>query len=94
MNNPTPVPSDQQSSDLYYMQVTGHCGNSLLWWRSGKHGYTLDIQKAHVWTRDEAMRQHKSRPTEDFPWRKDYIDARLQHHVHCEVVDAQEGRAV
>lgn len=87
------LPTDQ-SNDLYYMQVTGHCGNSLLWWRNGRHGYTLDIQQAHVFTRDEAMRQHRTRPTEDFPWRKDYIDAHIQHHVHCELVDAKEGRAV
>lgn len=83
---------DEQSNDLYYMQVTGHCGNSLLWWRKGKHGYTLDIQKAHVFSREEAMRQHKMRPTEDFPWRKEYIDANVQLHVNVESVSPKEGR--
>jgi len=82
------------SDDLYYMQTTGHVGNSLLWWRKGRHGYTCDIQQAHVFTREEALRQHECRPTEDFPWRKSYIDARLQHHVDSQLVDTAEGRAV
>lgn len=87
--------TEQRTPDeLYYLQVKGYCGNSLLWWKKDRHGYTCDIQQAHVFTREEAFGQHECRPTEDFPWRKDYIDARLQHHVNCDVVDAKEGRAV
>lgn len=80
--------------DLYYMQVKGYCGNSLLWWKHGRHGYTCDIKQAHVFNYDEAMGQHRVRPDQDFPWRKAYIDANLQHHVSSEAVDPSEGRIV
>lgn len=79
---------------LCYMQVKGYSGNSLLWWRKGKSGYTCDIQQAHVFTHDEAMRQHRMRPDVDFPWRKEYIDARVQLHVNVETISPKEGRAV
>lgn len=85
--------SRTSNQQLYYMQVRGYSGNSLLWWKKGRHGYTEDIQQAHVFTHDEAMRQHKMRPTEDFPWRKEYIDAHVQLHVHVETISPGEGRA-
>lgn len=87
--------SSHQSNedDLYYLQTRGYVGNSLMWWKQGKHGYTCDIQQAHVWTKAEAFGQAKVRPTEDFPWPKDYIDAHLQHHVNSQHVsrDPCEG---
>jgi hypothetical protein len=78
---------------LYYLQVKGFLGDSLLWWKKGKHGYTADIQQAEVWTRDAAFAQHRVRPDTDFPWRKDYIDSRLQHHVSSEKVRRKEEGA-
>lgn len=78
--------------ELYYMQAVGHCGNSLLWWKKGRCGYTCDIQQAHVFTRDEALRQHRTRPDVDFPWRKSYIDGLVQLHVNVETVSPKEGR--
>jgi hypothetical protein len=83
------LPSEEP---LYYLQIHGsYSGDSLLWWREGKHGYTCDIKKAHVFTKAEAYAQHASR-IEDRPWRKDYVDAHLQHHVsneHAKWKDAQ-----
>lgn len=82
------------ASDLYYLQTRGHVGNSYLWWKEGKHGYTIDIQQAHVFTKEEAYGQAKVRPTEDFPWRKDYIDAHVEFHVNSEKVSRQDPNAV
>lgn len=83
-----------EDHDLYYLQVKGsYSGNSLVWWRSGRHGYTSDIQQAHVFTRAEAFGQAKVRPDLDIPWRKAYIDARLQHHVNCETVGRNDQGA-
>jgi hypothetical protein len=75
---------------LYYLQVRGYAGNSLLWWKNGRHGYTADIKQAHVFTKEEAFAQAKVRPTEDFPWKKGYIDAHLQHHVNSETVSRKD----
>jgi len=66
---------------LYYLQCRGFNGDSLLWWRKGRNGYTTDLRKAHVFTKEEAFAQARCRPTEDFPWRKDYVDARAQPHI-------------
>ena len=75
-----PIPNPE----LFYLQVHGsYSGDSLIWWREGKHGYTCDIKQAHAFTREEAYAQHRCRP-EDRPWRKDYVDAHLQHHVSNE----------
>jgi hypothetical protein len=89
------MPSEQVPSkdQLYYLQVRGYCGNSVLWWRKGRCGYTSDIQAAHVFTKDEAFGQQRCRPDEDFPWRKDYIDSILQSHVHCEHLDRDHEAA-
>jgi hypothetical protein len=86
-----PLSTDQQ--DLYYMQTKGYSGDSLLWWRQGKHGYTVDIKQAHVWSKTDAFRQHECRPDQDFPWRKEYIDAHLQHSVSSEHVSRRADGA-
>ena len=43
--------------------------NHLLFWRKNGAGYTTDIKEAHVFTREEAYRQHRSRDT-DIPVQK------------------------
>jgi hypothetical protein len=73
--------------DEYYLQVKGFSGNSLLWWKKDRHGYTTNISQAHVFTKDEAYRQHALRPTVDIPWGKDYIDAQAELHVNSENVN-------
>lgn len=81
------------SKDVFYLQARGHTGNSLLWWREGRHGYTNDIRKAHVFTRDEAFAQHRCRPDTDFPWRKEYIDAHVQLHVVVDDIGHEDEQA-
>ena len=88
MNDPQPT-----DEPLYYLQ-TGFSGNSLLWWREGKSGYTSDVQHAHVFTKAEAFGQAKTRPGVDLPWRKDYIDAHLEFHVNNEKVSRKDEGAV
>lgn len=31
----------------------GYVGNSMVWWREGHHGYTLNLNEAHRFTWDE-----------------------------------------
>jgi len=80
--------SNQPTSetDLYYLQdKRSYVGNSMLWWAVNGAGYTCDIRKAHVYSKDGAYAQNKVRST-DVPWRKDYIENRISHHIdmqHC-----------
>lgn len=82
------------STAAYYLQVRGYAGNSLLWWRRGSQGYTADIRQAEVFTHAAAFAQASMRPHQDFPWRKDYVDAHLQHHVNSECVSRTDEGAV
>lgn len=79
--------TDQPKSPLYYLQTRGGYAGTLLLWREGRRGYTADIRRAHVFTKRAALAQQRMRPDEDFPWRKDYIDSQIQHHVYCEDLD-------
>jgi hypothetical protein len=65
-------------------------GYSMYWWAKDGRGYVCDVRKAHVYTKAEAFEQHASRST-DRPWPKDYIDARVSHHIdaqHCNYDEA------
>lgn len=74
-------------SDLYYMQDSrGYVGNAVSWWKQDREGYTLDPRRAHVFTREQAQRQHRSRKT-DIPWPKDYIDGLATLQVDMQRLD-------
>jgi hypothetical protein len=74
---------------LYYLQdKRQHVGNSMMWWRKGAAGYCCDVREAEVYTKADAYAQHKRRST-DVPWPKDYIDARIAHHVDFQRVDRE-----
>lgn len=54
-------------NDLFVLQDTrSSVGDSALWWAK-QGGYTSDIERAEVMTRDKAQRQHDCRET-DLPW--------------------------
>lgn len=39
----------------YLMWANKYVGNSLLFWREGKSGYTTDVNKSHQFTYEEAL---------------------------------------
>lgn len=78
--------------DLFYLQDSRQVvGNDMMWWAWNGHGYTSDLRKAHVYTSEEAMAQHKSRET-DIPWPKDYIDSRTRPAVDIQHVERKALR--
>lgn len=73
--------------DEYYLQDTrSYVGNDMLFWAVNGNGYVTDLRKAHVYTREEAVRQHQSRKS-DLPWPKEYID-----NLQRPVVDMQDAK--
>lgn len=78
------------AEDLFYMQ-NGTCGNCMCWWAKGRSGYTTDISKAHVFTREEARSQHFNRK-EDVPWPKSYIDSITTPHVDVQDTDFRKAK--
>lgn len=60
--------------EKYYIQDSrGYTGNDVQWWGPGRAGYTCKIEKAGVYTKEEAFAQFERRET-DIPWPKPYID--------------------
>lgn len=83
--------------DEYYLQDSrSYVGNDMLFWAKNGHGYTTDLHQAHVYSKEDAVRQHLSRET-DIPWPKAYIDARWRPAVDMQYVNrakALEGTGI
>lgn len=45
--------------DEFYMEDSRASETHWLLWAEGCHGYTFDLGKAQVFTRDEALKQHQ-----------------------------------
>lgn len=58
-------------TEYYYIRNEGYLGNALIWWQRGG-GYTCDINKAEMFTEEEAKSICK-RP-EDSAYLCDYIN--------------------
>lgn len=78
-------------SELYYLQDSrSYVGNDVMWWAWNGKGYTTDLRKAHVYTKEEAQRRHDARPT-DIPWPKDYIDAKTRPAVDMQYINRKQA---
>ncbi|MCA8026531.1 hypothetical protein [Burkholderia cepacia] len=65
---------------LFYLQDSrSFVGNDVMWW-ADPDGYTTDLRKARLFTRDDAQQQHNIRKT-DIPWPKKYIDGKTRPAV-------------
>ena len=73
----------------YYIRAYGPVGNTVLWWRSGGHGYTTDLKDAGIFDENFALNQQKERPDIDEAWPVEQVVplAKLQ-------VDIQDLRAL
>lgn len=79
------------ASDQFYLQDSRQIvGNDMMWWAKGGNGYTSDVSKAEVFTRERAQRQHSDRVT-DIPWPKAYIDAKTHPVVDVQYVNHKEA---
>lgn len=80
-------------SNLFYLQDSrSYVGNDVLWWAVDGKGYTTDLRKAHVYTKDEAIKRHESRHS-DIPWPKEYIDAKTRPAVDAQYIKRDEALA-
>lgn len=83
--------------DKYYLQDSStYVGNDMLFWKKDGKGYTTDTREAHVFTKEDAVKQHHCRET-DIPWPKVYIDERVKFAVDSQCVsrcDALRGTGI
>lgn len=72
---------------FYLQDKRQYVGNDILWWAKDGKGYTTDLSKAEVFTKDKALRQHECRPDIDIPWPKQYVDSKTRPAVDMQYVD-------
>ena len=78
--------ADVLDAVMYLLQDTrSYVCNCVVWRAKDGNGYTTDVAKAHRYTFDEAMRQHRSRDT-DLPWPCDEVLPLARGHVDVQDV--------
>ena len=75
----------QEDYNEYFLQDRrSYAGDYMFFWALDRKGYTTDINKAHIFTKDEAVGQYKCRDGGDLPWRCDFIRSKIRHCVSIE----------
>lgn len=78
---------------LFYLRDSRtNVGRSCLFWAKDGCGYTSDLNKAHVYTLEEAQRQFNSRHT-DVPLCKELVDELATVRVDCQYLPADGEKA-
>ena len=78
-------------SNLFYLQDSrSNVGDGLQFWAKGGHGYVTDLDKAELFTQEQACRHRAT----DLPWPKEYIDARAHHGVDHQLMDEAASGAL
>jgi hypothetical protein len=80
------------SEELYYIQNVGYCGNCLIWWRDGGHGYTCNLASAWKVPKEKALAICQDRPEQDIMWLCSDIDNIAVRHVDTESARFKELR--
>jgi rubrerythrin len=76
---------------MFYLQDSrSYVGNDVIWWGKDGKGYTTDLSRARIFTKDEAQRMHLDR-TSDIPWPKDYIDGKTRPAVDMQYIKRSEA---
>jgi len=72
--------TNKTQEELYYIQ-NGWVGDARLWWRPNSKGYTIRINEAGKYTKEEALKIINNRPIEDCAWLCSYVDGAKEHHI-------------
>ena len=83
--------------DEYYLQdARQYVGNDILWWGQKGEGYTTDLSRAQVYSKEQAVAQNQSRLT-DIPWPKAYVQSKSSTVVDMQnagIDEALEGTGI
>jgi hypothetical protein len=78
----------------YYIQNKdrGYLGNAIIFWAKDRRGYTADLNKAHVFTKEEAEQICNRNPEKNKAWNVDYINNNkgIQKIVDSQYLDESE----
>ncbi len=77
-------------NEWYVQDKRSYVGNDIKWWGVNSAGYTCNLSKAHVFTKQQAFRLNKARST-DVPWPKKYIDGKTNLVVDMQYVSYDDA---
>jgi hypothetical protein len=84
------ISQTHDSNDRFYLQDSrSYVGNDVLWW-AAPDGYTTDLSKARLFSREDAQQHHNARET-DIPWPKEYIDAKTRPAVDMQYIKRDDA---
>ena len=74
----------------YYIRCKKHgfVGNSCLWWNPDGAGYTCDLSKAGLYTKEEAMERYHGSHGQNIPYHRDEVVPHVQ--LHIDIQDLRE----
>lgn len=76
----------------YYIQDTRtFVGNCIVFWGKDRNGYVTDIEKAGLYTEEEAKQICQNRKT-DIAWPENYIKSHLQKTCDMQYIDRNKAR--
>lgn len=71
--------------DATFFVQNGYVGNSVLWWAKGSSGYTADIEKAHLYSKEDIVKGFiTGNREEDTVWESSHIMENVKHHVDAQ----------
>jgi len=79
---------EENEQGMYLIWNRTYVGNSLVFWREGKAGYTTDIDKAHKFTHEQALSTIGSSDHKLISW--DYLQKIATKQINNEHLDRDQ----
>jgi len=70
----------------FYVQ-NGFVGNSVLWWGLRSSGYTTDLSKAELYTKEEILKSFVNGREQDRIWNATHVLEKVKQHVDGQYLD-------
>ncbi|MDD9228933.1 hypothetical protein PVL97_04610 [Aeromonas hydrophila] len=77
-------------TNFYLRDSRGNTGSSCMFWAENGNGYTTNLDRAHVYTQEEAQRHFNDRHT-DVPLSKALVDELVTVRVDHQYLDESQG---
>lgn len=78
-----------QPQDCLFVIQMGYVGNALLLWAKDGNGYTTDLDKAHLFTRNELMKHHLSPRVQEVIWKYEDVKKATQTIVESQILNRE-----
>jgi hypothetical protein len=79
---------DHPTEQLYYVQQTNQVvGNCMLLWGIASQGYTTEVSKAGLYTKEDVQGMRKT----DIGWPKEVIERNVTTHIRADTIRHEEN---